>query len=139
MEASRTSAEERFRAAFDRLKRNKPDLLPAGTPVTQNNVAREAGCDPSALRKTRFPELVREIQRFNTESTSAQSRQANATAPRRKDGDDAQDHLAEIIKQRDTAQSQLVGAHRRIMQLMAEIKDLESKRQEGDRAHPLPR
>lgn len=30
--------------------------------MSQNNVAKEAGCTASALRKERFPELVKQIQ-----------------------------------------------------------------------------
>jgi hypothetical protein len=55
-------AENSFRSAFERLKANKPNLLSRGTQVTQSNVAREAGVDPSALKKSRFPRLVAEIQ-----------------------------------------------------------------------------
>jgi len=47
---------------FKRLKSGKPDLLPKSTPLSQNNVAKEAGVDSSALRRIRFPELVSEIQ-----------------------------------------------------------------------------
>lgn len=56
---------EAFRAAFDRLKRDKPEILNPGSRVTQNNVAREAGRDPSALRTSRYPELIAEIQAYN--------------------------------------------------------------------------
>ena len=42
----------------------KPTTLPRNTPVTQNNVAKEAGRDPSALRKLRYPRLIREIQKW---------------------------------------------------------------------------
>lgn len=45
------AAETAFRAAFLRLKLGKPQVMPKGTPVTQNNVAREAGRDPSALKR----------------------------------------------------------------------------------------
>ena len=47
---ARRSAADQYRDAFERLKLNRPQLLPKGTPVTQNNVAKEAGSDPSALR-----------------------------------------------------------------------------------------
>ena len=57
-----SSAEIKYREAFERLKKGKPDRLKKGTKVSQNNVAKEAGSDPSALKKQRFPELVREIQ-----------------------------------------------------------------------------
>jgi len=58
------AAEQLFREAFERLKINKPAILPRGVSVTQNNVAREAGRDPSALKKDRYPLLVLEIQSF---------------------------------------------------------------------------
>lgn len=39
-------------------------LIPKGTPVTQNNVGKEAGSDPSALTKSRFPSLIAEIKTY---------------------------------------------------------------------------
>lgn len=62
--SKRISAAEQYRAAFERLKNNKPERLPKGTLVSQNNVAKEAGSDPSALKKTRFPLLIAEIQMY---------------------------------------------------------------------------
>ena len=50
-------AELDFSAAFERLKYGNTLILPPGSPVSQNNVAREAGRDPSALRKSRYPRL----------------------------------------------------------------------------------
>ncbi|WP_414728273.1 hypothetical protein [Zhongshania aliphaticivorans] len=58
------TAEESFRAAFERLKKGCNVILEGKVPVTQNNVAREAGRDPSALKKNRYPLLVLEIQAF---------------------------------------------------------------------------
>ena len=58
------SAEAKFRAAFERLKSSMPRVLDAGAAVSQNNVAKEAGVDPSALRKSRYPSLVSEIQAY---------------------------------------------------------------------------
>jgi hypothetical protein len=64
------NAERAFRDAFSRLKKGTPTILPSSASVTQNNVAREAGVNPSALKKARFPELVREIQKWvNTNTT----------------------------------------------------------------------
>ncbi|MGC0120985.1 hypothetical protein [Pseudoalteromonas piscicida] len=57
-------AVESFTEAFERLKSNTPINLPKGTPVTQNNVAREAGRDPSALRIERYPDLLLKIQLY---------------------------------------------------------------------------
>ncbi len=56
------AAEANLREALECLKVGAQAVLPAGVPVSQNNVAREAGCNPSALRKSRFPSLVAEIQ-----------------------------------------------------------------------------
>lgn len=62
MQYEKETAEERFRAAFERLKENNPTELKRGTPVSQNNVAKEAGKDPSALRKNRHGKLIADIQ-----------------------------------------------------------------------------
>ena len=58
------TAQANFREAFERLKASAPKILPPGTPVSQNNVAKEAGCDPTALKKQRYPDLVAEIQAY---------------------------------------------------------------------------
>ena len=57
-------AEQSFREAFKRLKANTPLKMPKGTKVSQNNVAKEAGKHPTALKKDRFPVLVLEIQDY---------------------------------------------------------------------------
>lgn len=57
-----SKAELKFRDTIERLKLEKSDIVPKGTPLNQNNVAKEASVAPSALRRTRFPELVSEIQ-----------------------------------------------------------------------------
>lgn len=59
---TQSAAEKNFRMAFERLKSGKTTRLPEGAQISQNNVAREAGYDPSALKKARFPTLVYEIQ-----------------------------------------------------------------------------
>lgn len=66
----RSGAEREFAAAFERLREDRPLRLPKGTPVSQNNVAKEAGCTASALRKDRFPELVEQIQDLVRPSTN---------------------------------------------------------------------
>ena len=44
--AKRMSAGNLYRAAFECLKINKPERLPKGSPVSQNNVAKEAAAIP---------------------------------------------------------------------------------------------
>jgi len=59
-----SNAETVFREAFKRLKTNTPINVPKNTKVSQNNVAKEAGKHPTALKKDRFPMLVLEIQDY---------------------------------------------------------------------------
>lgn len=116
------SAEQNFRAAFDRLKRGKPQRLPLGVPVTQNNVAKEAGKDTTALKKARYPDLVQDIQRWVAEhgEDKPQSRRQLAIAQRKKRGD-LHARQAEIIAQRDLALSLLVSSDEQLLHLLKEV------------------
>lgn len=114
-------AEIAFREAFERLKAGIPNLLPKGTLVTQNNVAREAGVDPSALKKARFPRLVAEIQSWvesNTQTTSPSPRQT--LIAQRKRTRDLRERLDEIKTQRDLALGLLAEADALILELTKE-------------------
>lgn len=121
------SAEDNFRLAFLRLQSGKPTRLPVGTKVSQNNVAREAGCDPSALRKSRFPSLVREIKAYVEIHESAQPSKRKELRKARDERAEHHARLAEIARQRDLAQSKLLSAQRRIVELCAEVRTLRVK------------
>jgi hypothetical protein len=114
-----SKAELRYREAFDRLKSGKPVNLPKGSPVSQNNVAKEAGRVSSALRLSRFPLLVDEIQtwveahpiddiahtlREETHLRRSKRRSLHAT-------------LSDVKSERDDALSKLLDAQRYILQL----------------------
>lgn len=119
------TAEDRFRRAFERLKAGDPKLLERGTPVTQNNVAREAGCDPSALKKARFPALIREIQAYieihpNNDRSDGQNAKKAQAANR-----SLKERLKDSIRQRDHAQSILASANMRILELSEEVQSLQ--------------
>lgn len=122
----RISAGEQYRAAFERLKNNIPVRLPMGTSVSQNNVAREAGSDPSALKKTRFPLLIAEIQKYiesYTQKSSPSERQVNLLARQKNRG--LRERLEEIKKQRDHLASLLSEADTTILELYDRIAELE--------------
>lgn len=121
-EADHLTAEQRFRQAFERLKADKPEVIKPGTPVSQNNVAKEAGCDPSALRKTRFPSLIREIQAYVEISQQERPSNRQVQIKQRKTRATLKDRLIEVAAQRDDAQSQLASAFRRIVELTRELK-----------------
>jgi len=78
-----TLAEKEFRDAFDRLKRGRPERSPSRTIVSQNSVAKEVGRDPSALRKSRYPDLVRDIQAWVAKSASARASSASRSRQKR--------------------------------------------------------
>lgn len=128
------TAEQRFRLAFERLKAGEPQILPHGTPVSQNNVAKEAGTDPTALRKARYPALIREIQAWveiNDQSKSVQRKRQSQKRAK----EDLKSELKRIEKQRDLAQSELVSAHRQVLELLQENAQL---RAQLDDLRPAP-
>lgn len=122
------NAEQRFRNAFERLKLGVPTVLPKGTHVSQNNVAKEAGCDPSALRKSRFPLLVIAIQEWVEahKGEQAPSERQRLLKQRRKNRD-TREIIADLKKQRDTAVGLLADADRKLVELSEKVADLESK------------
>lgn len=122
------AAEARFRAAFQRLKNKTPHILKPGASVSQNNVAKEAECDPSALRKSRYPELINEIQGFinskkeelptSTRQDILKKRRKNRTLRQAKSASDLQ---------RDTLASQLLCANVMIIELTCKLTDALAK------------
>lgn len=130
-----SNAEQRFREAFIRLKNSESKILALGTPVTQNNVAREAGTDPSALKKSRFPALIREIQAYIELNPVGDSPVKKKAKRRRASNRSLQERLDDAILQRDEVQSILTSANRRIVELIGEIRSLEI---ELDRLRPPP-
>lgn len=122
------SAEERFRDAFLRLKDGCPRTLPAGTPVSQNNVAKEADCDPSALRKSRYPELINEIQAYvdaHKDDRPPSNRQ-EVLKKRQKNRSIRQAKLASDM-QRDQLASQLLCANAQIVELTRKLADANAR------------
>lgn len=122
------TAEANFRSAFERLKAGASQVLPSGSPVSQNNVAKEAGCDPSALRKSRFPGLVDEIQTFiascgNARPPSERQRLLRARQVSRSKSE----AIIDLKIQRDTAASLLVEANVRIGILTRKVRDMEAR------------
>ncbi|MEB0046836.1 MULTISPECIES: hypothetical protein [Pseudomonas] len=123
---ARRSAADQYRDAFERLKLNRPQLLPKGTPVTQNNVAKEAGSDPSALKKSRFPSLIAEIKTYveqHAEERPPSLNQVNLLA--RQKSRALRDRIEEVARQRDQLASLLSEADTKIIELYDRIAELE--------------
>lgn len=122
------SAEANFRAAFERLKIGAPKVLKPGTPVSQNNVAKEAGCDPSALRKSRFPSLVAEIQNYVAAHAGERPEsERQMLLKRRQHSRNARETIADLKKQRDAVAGLLVEANAQIAILTRRLVDAEAR------------
>jgi hypothetical protein len=121
------SAEQRFRDAFERLKHGVPQVLPKGTRVSQNNVAKEANCDPSALRKSRFPLLVIAIQEWVESNKSDQPSERQNLLKQRQKKRDTRETMADFKKQRDQAIGLLADADLRILELSEKVSDLQAR------------
>lgn len=120
-------AEQQFRDAFERLKSNTPRILGKGSPVTQNNVAREAGCDTSALRKQRYPTLVSEIQLWiDTHCNNEKLSSTQRTIKQRKKNRSLLERLSSSKSACDVALSMLVEADAKILELSMENERLQS-------------
>ncbi|HWW04175.1 hypothetical protein [Collimonas sp.] len=127
-EPKKQSAETSFRDAYDRLRRGEPQVVPRGTPVSQNNVAREAGVDPSALKKSRFPSLIAELQLYvakHTKDAPASARQTMLS--HRKRNRSLRDRIDESSIQRDNLASLLNCANAKIVELANKVAELEAK------------
>ncbi|WP_047299980.1 hypothetical protein [Pseudomonas fluorescens] len=122
----RRNAADQYRDAFERLKLNRPQLLPKGTPVTQNNVAKEAGSDPSALKKSRFPSLIAEIKNYveqHAQKRPPSLSQVNLLA--RQKSRALRDRIEQVARQRDQLASLLSEADAKIIELYDRIAELE--------------
>ena len=129
-----SKAELKFREAFDRLKAGKPDILPKGTPLSQNNVAKEAGVDPSALRRARFPELVADIQAWieaHKDETTTKSPRQMMLAQRSRNRD-LKEKVEALEEQRDKALGQLLDAQSLILDLTLENQRLRAQLPESN-------
>lgn len=120
MTSAAESAEARFRQALARLKNGTPVVLPKGTPVSQNNVAKEAGRDPTALKKDRYPALVREIKGYVEIADHEKTAQSERKARQKQQRVDLATKVELYQKQRDTAQSLLLSAQHRLIELLHE-------------------
>lgn len=127
-----SKAETAYRAAFERLKNNRPTNLPAGTPVTQNNVAKEAGVDPSALKKSRFPSLIAEIQHYLAENHRPQISDRQKNSVHRKKTRNLQERLADTVAQRDKLASLLNHANAQILALAKRLAQIEANLPESN-------
>lgn len=133
-------AEMMFRDAFERLKHDKPIRLPRGTPVSQNNVSKEAGRDPSALKKSRYPRLIREIQKWiedNGNSPKKRGSYASLVKGARDANRELKARIEQLTQQRDRAMARLVIAEDAILDLHRQLQHYKAHVGEVDTVTPF--
>lgn len=114
-------AEKLFIEAFERLRQGRPLNVKKGVRLSQAVIAREAGVDPSALRKSRFPELIEEIQRWVESQPDMASTPRQLILAARARRRTLQERIEALQAQRDDALSKLVLAEARILELSQEL------------------
>lgn len=119
-----SKAETLFREAFERIKTNTTINIPKGSRLSQNNVAKEAGQHPTALKKDRYPILVLEIQDYSKQQ-EIDSEIINKKKQLRKQRT-LKDRLADCKNQRDKLVSICEAQAELIEDLMDEITDLKN-------------
>ena len=127
MSRVKMTAEERFRSAFDRLKINAPIRLEKDTAVSQNNVAKEAGKNPTALRKLRHPKLVKDIQDWIAERDLSQVKKRETKKKRNQEILESDAIIERVLRERDLAQCELVSAHRQLLELLEQNAQLQRR------------
>lgn len=120
-------AEKDLRKAFDRLKANNPINVPKGTKVSQNNVAREAGKHPTALKKDRYPLLVLEIQDYLKQQEIDKDVLEKKKQMRKQRT--LKQQLADCKKQRDRLSSICEAQYQYIEQLQHDIPELKKNQE----------
>lgn len=133
-------AEMMFRDAFERLKHDKPIRLPQGTLVSQNNVAKEAARDPSALKKSRYPCLIREIQKWiedNGNSPRKRGSYASLLKGARQANRELKARIEELTQQRDRAMARLVISEDAILDLHRQLQRYKAHIGEVDTVTPF--
>ena len=102
--------------------------MPKGTRVSQNNVAKETGVDPSALRRSRFPKLVQDIQQWievNGGDDGAKSPRQRILAARSQNRG-LRERLDEAEAKAAKATAKLILAEARIVELTIENQRLQA-------------
>jgi hypothetical protein len=124
-EQSLRRSEAIYWAAFERLKSNKPIRLPSGTVVSQNNVAREAGKDPSALKKSRYAALISDIQTWRKRSSLRNERLIRRLVVAKSKISELNRKLEVLTRQRDAALSRLLAAEEELVLRSVAVHDKE--------------
>ena len=125
-----SKAELQFYEAFIRLKENKPVNVTKGTSVTQNNVAYVVFFFFLLLFKSRYPELIKEIQAWIELNDQKEISKKQARKKSNSKVIELQQKIEIVVAQRDQATSKLLAAQLKIIELTNKIKRLDGSEKE---------
>lgn len=108
---------DRLEAAFDRLKSGQPTVLPPGSLVSQNNVAREAGVPPAHFKKSRFGPLIAEVQAHVAQRDGPLLRERARSGSLEQALADTVARISELESERDHLRSLLLSAEMKLAEL----------------------
>ncbi|MES3708620.1 hypothetical protein QC590_10290 [Pseudomonas putida] len=122
-------AEAEYRKAFARIVEGKATRIDKKSPPTLANIAREAGKDPSALKKSRYPEFVAEVN-FHNESVGSILKQRDRSlsvqlASARSENKSLRERYANLIAERDAAQSKVLNLQQVLVEKSLQLQGLE--------------
>jgi hypothetical protein len=108
---------DRLKAAFERLKSGQPVVLPPGTIVSQNNVAREAGVPPAHFKKSRFGPLIAEVQAYVAQRDGPLLRERARHSSLERELAEAVSRIWELESERDHLRSLLLSAEMKLAEI----------------------
>lgn len=119
------SAEAEYRQAFKRIVDGKTVRVDKMASPTLANIAREAGKDPSALKKSRYPSFIGEVELFNEMACSVRggadrSLSAQLQAARQENKRLREDYEL-LSAERDQSHSRVLNLQQAIVELSSEV------------------
>lgn len=119
------SAEHEFRSAFKRIIEGKTIRIPKGSPPTLANIAREAGRDPSALKKSRYPTFIAEVEEYNnapsvTVNKTDRSLTAQLAAARAENRS-LREECSNLCQERDAAQTKILNLQQALVAMNLQL------------------
>lgn len=130
-----SAAAQMYLDAFKRLATNAPINLGKGTPVTQNNVAKEAGKDPSALKLSRFPGVIKKIKIYLELTSGEELKKRVLNAKVKKGKLSLKARVSALTEELSESQSKLLSVERRLVEALEETAEL---KEQLDELNPPP-
>jgi hypothetical protein len=119
------SAEVEYRKAFKRIIEGKAIRIDKTASPTLANIAREAGKDPSALKKSRYPGFIGEVESFNQVASSVREEADRSLTAQLKSARQENKRLREDYEllsiERDQCHSRVLNLQQAIVELSFEI------------------